>query len=48
MPTRRLMTKELHNARDLGGSPTKNGKTTESPLLWICAALSKYRAVPAI
>lgn len=28
MPTRRLMTKGLYNARDLGGFPTKDGKTT--------------------
>ncbi len=28
MPTRRLMTKALYNARDLGGFPTKDGKTT--------------------
>ncbi len=28
MPTRRLMTRELHNARDLGGIPTKDGKVT--------------------
>lgn len=29
MPTRRLMTKGLYNARDLGGFPTKDGKTTK-------------------
>ncbi len=28
MPTRRLMTQELYNARDLGGLPTKDGKVT--------------------
>lgn len=28
MPTRRLMTKNLYNARDLGGFPTGDGKTT--------------------
>lgn len=28
MPTRRLMTKGLYNARDLGGFPTKDGNTT--------------------
>lgn len=28
MPTRRLMMKNLYNARDLGGFPTKEGKTT--------------------
>lgn len=28
MPTRRLMTNGLYNARDLGGFPTKDGKTT--------------------
>ncbi len=28
MPTRRLMTRELYNARDLGGIPTQNGKVT--------------------
>ncbi len=28
MPTRRLMTKGLYNARDLGGFPTKDGKVT--------------------
>ena len=28
MPTRRLMTKGLYNARDLGGFPTADGKTT--------------------
>ena len=28
MPTRRLMTKGLYNARDLGGFPTGSGKTT--------------------
>lgn len=28
MPTRRLMTKNLYNARDLGGFPTQDGKTT--------------------
>lgn len=28
MPTRRLMTQKLYNARDLGGIPTKNGKVT--------------------
>lgn len=28
MPTRRLMTKGLYNARDLGGFPTAEGKTT--------------------
>ena len=28
MSTRRLMTKQLYNARDLGGFPTKDGKTT--------------------
>jgi protein-tyrosine phosphatase len=28
MTTRRLMTKGLYNARDLGGFPTKDGKTT--------------------
>ncbi len=28
MPTRRLMTKNLYNARDLGGFPTRDGKTT--------------------
>lgn len=28
MPTRRLMTKGLYNARDLGGFPTRDGKTT--------------------
>ena len=28
MPTRRLMTKGLYNARDLGGFPTKEGKVT--------------------
>lgn len=29
MSTRRLMTKQLYNARDLGGFPTKDGKTTK-------------------
>lgn len=29
MPTRRLMTKGLFNARDLGGFPTKDGRTTK-------------------
>lgn len=29
MPTRRLMTKGLYNARDLGGFPTKDGKVTK-------------------
>ena len=29
MPTRRLMTKGLYNARDLGGFPTREGKTTK-------------------
>lgn len=29
MPTRRLMTKNLYNARDLGGFPTRDGKTTK-------------------
>ena len=29
MPTRRLMTKGLFNARDLGGFPTREGKTTK-------------------
>lgn len=29
MPTRRLMTKGLYNARDLGGFPTRDGKTTK-------------------
>lgn len=28
MPTRRLMTRALYNARDLGGIPTKDGKVT--------------------
>ena len=28
MPTRRLMTKGLYNARDLGGFPTRDGKVT--------------------
>ncbi len=28
MPTRRLMTKALYNARDLGGFPTASGRTT--------------------
>ncbi len=28
MPTRRLMTRELYNARDLGGFPTTSGETT--------------------
>ena len=29
MPTRRLMTKELYNARDLGGFPTVDGRVTK-------------------
>lgn len=29
MPTRRLMTKGLYNARDLGGFPTKDGRVTK-------------------
>lgn len=29
MPTRRLMTKGLYNARDLGGFPTEDGKVTK-------------------
>ena len=29
MPTRRLMTKGLYNARDLGGFPTRDGKVTK-------------------
>lgn len=29
MPTRRLMTKNLYNARDLGGFPTKDGSVTK-------------------
>jgi len=28
MPTRRLLTKGLYNARDLGGYPTRDGRTT--------------------
>lgn len=28
MPTRRLVTKGLYNARDLGGFPTRDGGTT--------------------